>query len=280
MSSRVPDRYAVVGHPISHSRSPWIHHEFAKATGQLIEYGRFDVSSADLANFVEKFFEEGGRGLNITLPHKEAAAYLVQKLTPRAEAAGAVNTIWQQSDGMLVGDNTDGAGLLTDLMTNLGVTIVDRRILLVGAGGAARGCVAPLLQRRPASVIITNRTIDRARGLAALFKGQGPVQAHALSELGTLAFDVVINATSASLSGETPAIPREVIARNTIAYDLAYGKGDTSFSAFCKSQGAAAAYTGLGMLVEQAAEAFFLWRGVRPDTATVLRDLQKLVSES
>jgi shikimate dehydrogenase len=280
MTSKTADRYAVVGHPISHSRSPWIHHEFAKATGQAIEYGRVDVAVADFSQFVGDFFREGGRGLNVTLPHKEAAAALVHTLTPRAAAAGAANTLWQQSDGVLVGDNTDGVGLLTDLMKNQGVSLTNRHILLIGAGGAARGCVAPLLDQQPISLTIANRTADRAHALAALFADQGPVRAQSLSDLGGTVFDIVINATSASLTGETPALAPQVIHRDTVGYDLAYGKGDTAFTNFCKVHGAKAAYTGLGMLVEQAAEAFFLWRGVKPPTEAVLRELQTMISAS
>ncbi len=280
MTTQATDRYAVVGHPISHSRSPWIHQEFAKATHQVLEYDRYDVSAADLTSFLDSFFASGGKGLNITLPHKGSAAAAVQQLTPRATLAGAVNTIWMQATGVLVGDNTDGVGLLSDLTHNLGMTLKGRRILLVGAGGAARGVVAPLLEQAPASLVISNRTASRAQSLVALFEHLGPVSARSFSALGDTAFDLVINATAASLTDEVPAIPRQAISPATVCYDMAYGKGDTPFTLFCKVHGARATHTGLGMLVEQAAESFFLWRGIKPKTATVLRELQSLTRAS
>lgn len=267
-----PDRYAVMGYPVQHSWSPFIHGLFAQQTGQPVAYTRIEVQPDQLTEAVQRFFSEGGKGLNITVPHKQAAAELVRWRTPRASIAGAINTIAIQDDGWL-GDNTDGAGLINDLTRNIGVQLAETRILLLGAGGAARGVLGPLLAAAPARLEIVNRNVERAVELAEEFEALGEIHACGFDNLSREPFDVVINATSASLHGETLPVPPEAIGSHTLCYDMAYGKGDTPFTRWAKQAGAGRAETGWGMLVEQAAEAFQLWRGVRPDTAPVLKAL-------
>lgn len=271
-----PDRYAVMGWPIAHSRSPQIHTLFAQQTGQSLVYEAVAVEPEDFPARVHEFFAGGGRGLNITLPHKQAAHGLATLLSERARLAGAVNTLWPDVEGGLRGDNTDGAGLIRDLTDNLHWQLRDRRILLLGAGGAARGVVAPLLALHPAQLTIANRTAARAEQLAHAFAGLGAVGGCGISAIGAQSFDVIINATSASLAGDTTALPEHAVTAHTLCYDMAYGKIDTAFTRWAKTQGAAAAEMGLGMLVEQAAEAFELWRGVRPATAPVLAALRAI----
>jgi shikimate dehydrogenase len=268
-----PDRYAVLGHPISHSRSPWIHARFAAQTEQAMSYEAIDVEPIQLASFVREFFAGGGRGLNITLPHKVAAAALATQLSDSARVAGAANTLWRDPAGRLCADNTDGVGLARDLGVNLGIELGGRRLLLLGAGGAARGILAALLQLAPAELIIANRTRSRAEELAAQFAGAAPVRAVALGELSMPAFDLIINATSASLAGEALALPPQILGRGSVCYDLAYQSGGTTFVHWARARGARQVYGGIGMLIEQAAESFQLWRGVRPDTAPLLAEL-------
>lgn len=267
-----PDRYAVIGHPVSHSRSPFIHGEFARQTGQQLTYTTIDAPPAEFEAAVRGFFASGGRGLNVTVPHKEAAFRLAAQLTPRAQRAGAVNTLAVGKDGLL-GDNTDGAGLARDLLNNHRVTIAGRRVLLLGAGGAARGVIAPLMGLRPAELVIANRTVARAEELATAFADLGLLRAVGYEALENEPFDIVINATAASLSGEVPALPPAIVNARSICYDMAYGRDETAFVRWAHERGVARAFDGLGMLVEQAAESFFLWRGLRPDTASVLAAL-------
>jgi shikimate dehydrogenase len=222
---------------------------------------------------VLEFFSSGGRGINVTLPHKRAAADLVNELTPRAQLADAVNTIVQRGE-RLIGDNTDGAGLLADLTRNLGLAFDSPRILLLGAGGAARGALEPLLSLGPRLMVVANRTAERAQALAAEFAEFGPVSGCAFGRLEHHGFDLIVNATSASLRGEVPLIPISVVESTTVCYDMAYGVGDTAFVAWAKRLGAGRAEQGWGMLVEQAAEAFEVWRGLRPDTRPVLEALK------
>ena len=269
-----PDRYAVIGHPVAHSRSPRIHALFAAQTGQSLVYERIDATPAEFAAVTRAFFAGCGRGLNVTLPHKEAASALCAHLTARARRARAVNTLKAEGGGALLGDNTDGAGLVRDLEANLGVPLAGRRLLLLGAGGAVRGVLDPLLQRGPAEIVIANRTPARALGLAAEFAGTVPIRGCGLDAPGT-GFDLIINGTSASLVGELPGLPPGVVQPGTVCYDMAYGREDTVFVRWACAQGAARAAMGLGMLVEQAAESFLLWRGVRPETAPVLAALQR-----
>jgi shikimate dehydrogenase len=267
------DRYAVVGHPVAHSRSPFIHARFAEQTHQLITYGTIDATPAQFESAVRSFFATGGKGLNVTVPHKEAALQLVAELTPRAQAARAVNTLAIGRNGGLLGDNTDGAGLARDLLNNQRIVIAGRRLLLLGAGGAARGVLAPLLGLRPSALTIVNRNVQRAAELVAMFADAGPLRAIGYEQLGEEAFDIVINATAASLAGELPPLPPRIVTAQSICYDMAYAREETPFVHWALQRGVARAVDGLGMLVEQAAESFHLWRGVRPDTASVLAAL-------
>lgn len=270
-----PDRYAVMGHPIDHSWSPFIHGMFARQTGQNLTYRLLDVPAEKFRAAALDFFTGGGRGLNITVPHKPAAAEFVNRLTARAESAGAVNTILVESNGELMGDNTDGVGLITDLTANLGLRIAGLRILILGAGGATRGVLGPLLDARPATLTIANRTPERAAELVEEFSKPGTLSSCSFAEISDAEpWDLIINATSASLKGTVPQVSASVVSAETVCYDMAYGKGDTSFTAWARAQGAAHTAKGWGMLVEQAAESFHLWRGIRPDTRTVLAALQ------
>ena len=265
-----PDRYAVIGQPIGHSWSPFIQGMFARQTGHHISYTRMEVAPADLANELETFFGGGGKGMNVTVPHKQAACLLTRFRTPRAEIAGAVNTIVARSDGLL-GDNTDGDGLVTDLTCNLSLALANTRILLLGAGGAARGVLGPLLAQGPEYLEIANRDGARATELAKEFSTLGEVRGCGFDSISTgTTFDLILNATSASLQETIPPIPPATIGPTTLCYDMAYGKGDTAFTRWAKSAGAGRAETGWGMLVEQAAESFHLWRGVKPETKAVL----------
>jgi shikimate dehydrogenase len=268
-----PDRYAVFGHPVGHSRSPWIHARFAELTGQRIVYEARDVPPGEFDAALGNFLAEGGRGLNVTLPHKLAAFAAADLLTSRAQHAGAVNTLALQPRGLL-GDNTDGAGLLRDLQSNLGIEIAAGRVLLVGAGGAARGALPALLGAGPSEVVIANRSAGKAIALAADFAADGKVRGIGL-EHAEGPFDLVVNATSASLAGAVPALPDTVVGSNTACYDMAYGAGPTAFMRWAAARGAARVADGTGMLVEQAAESFELWRKVRPPTAVVLAELRR-----
>jgi shikimate dehydrogenase len=268
-----PDQYGVVGHPVAHSWSPFIHGMFAKATAQNLVYRLFDVAPDDFRREALRLFASGVRGLNVTLPHKQAAAELVNQLTPRAERAQAVNTIAFFEDTSLLGDNTDGLGLTADLERNLGINLADKRVLILGAGGAVRGVLGPLLERDLAEVIIANRTPDRARKLAAEFADMGQISGCGFADVEGPPYDLIVNATSASLRGEMPELPVGLVGEETICYDMAYGRGHTPFTLWAKSLHAARTTKGWGMLVEQAAESFSLWRGIRPDTQPVLQAL-------
>jgi shikimate dehydrogenase len=267
------DQYGVVGHPVAHSLSPFIHAMFARQTGQAMSYRLFDFAPEEVDERIAAFFAQGGRGLNVTLPYKLAAVARAAELTRRAQHAGAVNTLAMREDGTILGDNTDGVGLTQDLCVNQRVVVTRRRVLIIGAGGATRGVLAPLLGLEPEVVVIANRTADRARALAAAFSQLGHVQGVGFRYIAGGAFDLVINATSASLTGEIPDVPVAVIGPDTFCYDMAYGKGDTPFVRWCMELGCRTAVSGWGMLVEQAAESFRLWRGVRPLTGPVLSAL-------
>lgn len=273
MSSAL-DRYGVVGHPVSHSLSPFIHAMFARETGQGMSYRPYDVAPAQFAAHVREFFAQGGCGLNITLPYKIAAVEIADELTERAAHASAINTLARQN-GRILGDNTDGAGLVRDLCDNAGVVITNRRVLIIGAGGATRGILAPLLGLEPAALLIANRTPARAAALAAAFADLGPTQGVGFDYLEPRPFDLIINATSASLSGDIPPITEAAISPQTVCYDLAYGRSASAFVEWARRAGCARALQGLGMLVEQAAESFRLWRGVRPSTREVLAALRE-----
>lgn len=270
------DHYAVVGNPVAHSKSPQIHAAFAGQTGQDLAYGTLLAPLKGFAATVTAFFDGGGAGLNVTVPFKEEAWALAAVRSPRAELAGAVNTLLPGKDGRLYGDNTDGVGLLRDLQQNHGVGLAGRRVLVLGAGGAVRGVLGPLLAARPASVVISNRTLSRTEPLLRLFADGGPLAATDFAGLAGQHFDVVINGTSASLSGAALDLPDGILAPGACAYDMVYGS-DTPFLQWARAQGAARCCDGLGMLVEQAAEAFFIWRHIRPDTAPVLQRLRAMV---
>lgn len=267
------DRYGVMGYPISHSRSPVIHRLFALQTGQDMQYELLQVSPEKLETAVRQFQRTGGKGLNITVPHKSAVTRLVDQMSERARTAGAVNTIAFRG-GEAYGDNTDGIGLLRDLGVNLGLNIQDASILILGAGGAARGIVGPLLEMQPGSLRIANRTLDKAEALVERFDEQGPISACRFDAIPVdEPYDLIINATSASLHGDAPPYPEAAISDNTFCYDLSYGLNATPFSVWARDHGAVKSVMGWGMLVEQAAESFRLWRGVRPDTAPVLKQM-------
>jgi shikimate dehydrogenase len=268
-----PDQYGVVGHPVGHSWSPFIHGMFARATAQSLVYRMFDIAPANFRREILKLFANGVRGLNITLPHKQAAAELVNELTPRAARAQAVNTIAFFDDTTLLGDNTDGAGLTADLERNLKLDLADRRLLILGAGGAVRGVLGPLLEREFGDVTIANRTPHKALNLVAEFADMGALSGCSFADLKGPPYDLIVNGTSAGLQGEMPFLPADIVGPQTVCYDMSYGRGDTPFTRWANSLHAARAVKGWGMLVEQAAESCFLWRGIRPNTQPVMAAL-------
>ena len=272
------DRYVVFGNPIAHSKSPVLHRLFAEQTGQSMQYDTLLAPLDGFAPCALAFFQEG-RGANVTVPFKEDAYRLANSLTPRAQRAGAVNTLSKQADGSLLGDNTDGAGLVRDLTVNAGFSLKGKRILILGAGGAVRGALEPLLAQGPTSVTIANRTVEKAEMLVELFSDLGPVAASGFDWLRE-PVDLIINATSASLAGELPPIASSLIEPGkTLCYDMMYGKEPTPFCVWATEHGAGQVMDGLGMLAEQAAEAFYLWRGVRPDTGPALAELRRLLAQ-
>ena len=266
----MPDRYAVIGNPVIHSKSPLIHAEFARQTGQDIVYVKLASPKRGFRRELQRFMAHDGRGLNITVPFKLEAAMACQQLSERAKFAQAANTL-TFTDGKVIGDNTDGAGMLRDLEKNLHVDIHGRRILLMGAGGAARGVIMPLIANGARLVVVVNRDLAKAKEIEERFGLFGNVRARAYSDLRGSGFDLIINSTSASLQGMVPPVPASVFAQDCVAYDLVYAAGGTTpFLDRAREYGAAVRADGLGMLVEQAAESFYLWRGVRPDTQPVL----------
>lgn len=273
------DQYAVMGNPVNHSKSPTIHAQFARATNQDLHYGAQLVALDDFAPAVTRFFAAGGKGLNITVPFKQEAWALAQQRSPLAELAGAVNTLLQDEQGRLHGHNTDGPGLIRDIKQNHGGVLQGKRILVLGAGGATRGILLPLLQEQPSLVCIANRTVSKAEQLQALFAPHAnalhcELVACGFGDLPGQHFEWVINATAASLQDDLPPLPADLLAPGAWCYDLMYAKEPTVFCRWALQQGAAQTLDGLGMLVEQAAEAFYLWRGVRPPTAEVLASLR------
>ncbi|MGH8198428.1 MAG: shikimate dehydrogenase [Steroidobacteraceae bacterium] len=271
-----PGRYALFGHPVSHSWSPFIHGMFARQFDHVVDYKLRDVEPGNFRHAVINFFVEGGGGANVTLPHKPAAAEIVNDLSARAERARAVNTIVRRSATELYGENTDGVGLVTDLTRNLGVSLTGSRLLILGAGGATRGVLAPLLEQEPREIRIANRTPERAKRLRDEFTDLGEVSASGFSEVDDRPWDILINATAASLAGEVPELPPRVVGRDTVCYDMAYGRGDTAFMRWASERGSTHACKGWGMLVEQAAESYLLWHGVRPATKSVMTALERL----
>lgn len=267
------DRYGVMGYPVAHSRSPVIHRLFALQTGQQLQYELLQVAPENLETAVRQFQETGGRGLNVTAPHKQAVRKLCDHVSERAHVAGAVNTL-SFVDGEIRGDNTDGIGLLRDLVVNLDLNLDGANILILGAGGATRGIVGPLLDMEPASLRIANRTLGRAQDIVEQFGDRGAVTACQFNAVPVdEPYDLIINATSAGVQGQAPPYPEAAVQPSTFCYDLSYGLNPTPFSVWASAQGAKQSVMGWGMLVEQAAESFHIWRGVMPDTAPVLKQM-------
>jgi shikimate dehydrogenase len=269
------DRYAVVGNPVEHSKSPLIHNAFARQTGQDLAYDKLLSPIHEFANTVQQFFNNGGKGLNVTVPFKQEAYAMADALTARAELAGAVNTLKLEEDGLLLGDNTDGEGLVRDITVNHSITLQGKSLLILGAGGAVHGVIGPLMGQHPTRLVVANRTASKAHDLAEHFQDMGVISGSGLDDLAGLQFDLIINGTAASLEGQVPVIPDDVLLPGGACYDMMYGSEDTAFVSWGKQHGAAVSLDGLGMLVEQAAESFRLWRGIRPDTAPVLAMLRQ-----
>ncbi len=271
-----PARYGVMGNPIAHSKSPTIHQMFAEQTKQRLTYETILVDLGGLENAVGNFAGNLGKGLNVTVPFKEGAFRLLQHHNERALRAKAVNTIIFNDDGTLLGDNTDGVGLVRDIQQNHGLSIADRKVLILGAGGAVRGVLEPLLSEKPKKVVIANRTVTKAERLATDFADIGDIRGcgyEMLSEMGS--FDMVINGTAASLHGELPPIPDASITPASVCYDMMYAADPTPFMQWCIERGAVHCFDGLGMLVEQAAESFKLWRGMMPQTEPVISAIRQ-----
>ncbi len=271
------DRYAVMGNPIVHSLSPRIHLAFAEETKQRLSYQAMLVGIGEFTKEVYHFFAEGGKGLNVTVPFKQEAWALAEVLSADAELAGAVNTLFKDSGGKLQGHNTDGIGLIRDIKHNYKLGIEGKNILVLGAGGAARGILLPLLQENPESICIVNRTLGKAEELAGLFSKYGDIRACSYQALGdgkTKKIDWIINATSASLEGELPPISHNILSNESACYDLMYGSDETVFCQWARRAGVTKVMDGLGMLVEQAAESFYLWRGARPTTNKIILELK------
>ncbi|WP_439134309.1 shikimate dehydrogenase [Pseudomaricurvus sp.] len=269
------DQYRVFGNPIAQSKSPQIHQQFAEQTGESLTYEKQLVDVEGFSAAAKQFFADGGKGLNITVPFKLDAFEFATQLTERAQNAGAVNTLKVLEEGSILGDNTDGQGLVSDMVDNLGWSLEGKNILVLGAGGAVRGVLQPLLEQSPARVVIANRTIAKALTLVREFKRYGKVQACGFVDLNEQQFDVVINGTSASLSGDLPPLPDMLLGEDAVCYDMMYGAEPTVFMQWAKQQGAKDIADGLGMLVGQAAEAFYVWRGVKPQVKPVITSLRK-----
>ena len=272
--SETIDRYAVFGNPIGHSKSPFIHAQFAEQTGQQLTYSAELVELDDFDNAVERFAENNGKGLNITVPFKQDAWALATDRSSRAERAGAVNTLVINGKGDYFGDNTDGIGLVRDLVKNYSLQLKGKHILIVGAGGAVRGVIEPILSHEPASLTIANRTREKAVQLADDFSDLGNIRGCGLDEFGEQCYDIIINGTSASLGGEMPDLPDTIVSDITFCYDMMYAKEPTPFMQWAENNGAFNVVDGIGMLVEQAAESFRIWRGCEPDTAPVIAALR------
>ncbi|TXH05659.1 MAG: shikimate dehydrogenase [Nevskiaceae bacterium] len=268
------DRYAVIGQPIAHSKSPFIHAQFARQTGQDLSYDAIEVAPEALADAIKRLHAEGYRGLNVTLPHKIAVAKLCEAVSERAQLAAAVNTLVRTDSGWR-GDNTDGEGLVRDLTQHLGLTIAGKRVLVLGAGGAARGILKPLLDQKPAELAVSGRNPWKPEELAEQFKAVGTIRPATHLALKGDVFDLIINATSVGHSGAQLRLPGQLLAEGGACYDLSYGKAFAPFAAWACTQGAARVSDGLGMLVEQAAAAFEIWRGVKPETASVLQRVRQ-----
>ncbi len=274
------DKYAVFGNPIKHSKSPVIHAAFAEQCDQRIQYRAVRVEQGDFQRAAASFFASGGKGLNVTLPFKQDAFAFADTLTERARRAGAVNTLSVCDDGSIAGDTTDGIGLVRDMVANLGWQLQGRRIALLGAGGAVRGVLEPLLRERPRSVVIANRTPAKAAELAVLFSDLGTARGGGYELLEELEVDLLINATSAGLQGEMPPLPDSLLTVRCCCYDMLYGPEPTLFMRWAAQNAAWAVADGLGMLVEQAAESFYRWRQVRPATQPVINQMRHRLAEA
>jgi len=272
------DCYAVMGNPIAQSRSPEIHHLFANQFGFDLSYKKILVPKGRFREHVGGFFETGGRGLNITVPFKLEAYALASSLSASAEQAEAVNTLHLNEQGEFCGHNTDGAGLVRDLQKNHGFQLRDKRILIIGAGGAVRGVLGPIMSERPADVVITNRTFEKAELLAKKHAGEGSINAIPLEQVGNRKYDLLINGTSASLSNDIPALKSGILGEHVFCYDMMYGAQLTTFLQWANSNGVVNLADGLGMLVEQAAESFCIWRGVQPETTAVIKQLRQAIT--
>lgn len=270
----MPDLYAVIGNPIHHSKSPIIHMEFARQTHQDIQYNAILAPLESFAATVSAFQQKGGKGLNVTLPFKQEAYTLSTRLTDRANAAQAVNTLKFDQNHPILGDNTDGAGLIRDIEVNQEIPIAGKSILLMGAGGAARGVILPLLERKPRLLAIANRTQTKAELLQTQFSSHGQIVSGHFQDFSGESFDIVINATSASLQDKLPPLPIGLFKETTLAYDMMYSQNLTPFLIFAQQQGARYLADGIGMLVEQAAESFYVWRGIRPETRKIIEMLK------
>ncbi len=268
------DRYTVMGNPINHSKSPRIHTLFAQQTGQNIKYTATQVDPGGFEQAVGNFHASGGKGLNITVPFKQEAWRLANERSTRAEIAGAVNTILFKSGNILYGDNSDGIGLVKDIRDNHEVTFDNKRILILGAGGAVRGVLLPILEENPKIIVVANRTTGKAKELANIYSNKGNITGNSYQEIDKLQFDLIINGTSASLHGQLPPLPDNILAENACCYDMMYAKTPSLFLQWALKQNATKVIDGLGMLVEQAAESFYLWREKRPNTADVIAKLR------
>jgi len=264
------DQYAVFGHPINHSKSPRIHTLFAEQTQQKLNYFAQDVPADSFEHAISDFFNQGGKGLNCTVPLKELAWQRADTLSERAKFSKAVNTLVLQENGTLLGDNTDGLGLVADLTINHSIDLLNSRILILGAGGASRGIIGPLMEKAPSHIVIANRTVEKAIILSNEFSQLGDITGCAYDDIKNNEFDLILNATSASLTGELPPLTDNLLAKNGNCYDLAYGNQPTTFVKWGQTHAARKSIDGLGMLVEQAAEAFYIWRGVRPETKAII----------
>jgi len=269
------DRYAVFGNPIKHSKSPQIHTLFAKQTNQALTYTAELAEPTAFNQAVTDFIQDNGKGLNITVPFKEDAWTCATQRSERAQRAGAVNTLKVQTDGTLYGDTTDGIGLVRDLLQNHQINLTDQTILIIGAGGAVRGVLEAILEQQPASLLIANRTKQKALQLADIFSDLGHIRGCGLDEISNLNFDIIINGTSASLKGDLPPLPTSIFKKNSCSYDMMYAAAATPFMQWSTENGAAKVFDGLGMLIEQAAESFFIWRGVKPETTSVIQQIRQ-----
>lgn len=276
MSQR--DSYAVFGNPVRHSKSPWIHAAFARQCEQSLQYRAVLVEPGEFSSVARAFFDGGGKGLNVTVPFKEEACQFATELSGRARVAGAVNTLALREGGAIFGDNTDGIGMVRDMVANLGWQLREKHILVLGAGGAVRGVLELLLKEQPRSLHIANRTPDKAVALANAFAELGPTVGGGFEQLGAQRYDIVINGTSASLAGELPPLPDGLLNEKSCCYDMMYGAEPTPFMRWAAQHAAWAVSDGLGMLVEQAAESFYIWRGLRPQTGPVLAELRELMA--